>query len=88
MSQPVHTTPEADGHILEIDDWWRKNRRASPELFVRELTASFEFIANTPQIGRPYRASPLAGTRRLLLKETRYHVYYLPRRDDVIVLAI
>lgn len=30
MSLPVRTTPEADSQIRVIDDWWRKNRTASP----------------------------------------------------------
>ncbi len=29
MSLAVHTIPEVDAQILEIDDWWRKNRARS-----------------------------------------------------------
>jgi hypothetical protein len=52
VSLPVQTTPEADAQILEIDEWWRRNRLASPDLFFDELTASFDTIRHTPQIGR------------------------------------
>jgi len=84
----VQTTPEADVQIREIDDWWRSNRAAAPDLFVDELTAAFDIIRATPYIGRLYRPSPVAGTRRLLLRGTRYHVYYVPRAEDVSVLAV
>ena len=88
MNLPVRTTPEADAQIREIDDWWRTHRVAAPDLFLNELAASFEIIAHAPQIGRAYRQSPVPRTRRILLKETRYHVYYVPRADEVRVLAV
>jgi len=83
VSLPVRTTPEADGQIREVDGWWRRNRLASPNLFADELAAPFDIIANTPNIGRLYRQSPVPGTRRVLLKGTRYHVYYVPLADEV-----
>jgi plasmid stabilization system protein ParE len=88
VNLPVRTTPEADGQIRAIDEWWRGNRLSSPDLFTDELTASFDIIGNSPNIGRLYRHSPVAGTRRVLLKATRYHVYYVPRTDEVRVLAV
>ena len=88
MSLPVGTTPDADTQIREIDDWWRTNRRSSPDLFLEELTASFEIIADAPYIGRLYPKSPVPGTRRVLLKASRYHVYYVLGRDEVKVLAV
>lgn len=88
MTLPVRTTPEADEQIRQIDDWWRMNRQSSPDLFFEELSASFDTIGAAPHIGRSYRRSPITGTRRILLKETRYHVYYVPRSDEVRVLAV
>ena len=70
MSLPVRTTSEVDAQIGEIDDWWRANRRSSPDLFLEELTASFDIIGDAPPIGRLYRQSPVPGTRRVLLKGT------------------
>ena len=88
MSLPVRTTADADDQIRAIDYWWRTNRTASADLFVDELAASFEMIAQAPNIGRPYSYSPVPGTRRILLKGTRYHVYYVPCEDEVRVLAV
>jgi len=83
VSLPVRTTPEADAHIREIDRWWRGNRPASPELFVEELTAAFDIVGHAPHIGRLYRQSPILNTRRVLLKRTGYHVYYVPLAAEV-----
>lgn len=88
MSLPVRTTPEVDAQMRAIDDWWRSNRPSSPSLFLTEVAAAFEIIAATPHIGRRYRQSPVPGTRRILLKGTRYHVYYARHADELIVLAV
>ena len=84
----VRVTPEAETQIREIDSWWRENRLAAPDLFLSELTESFDISAGAPQIGRLYRKSPLRNARRLLLKQTRYHVYYVTMADEVRVLAV
>ena len=88
MSLPIRTTPEADAQIRDIDGWWSENRRSSPDLFFVELSASFDVIGDAPHIGRLYRQSPIPGTRRVLLKGTRYHVYYVPQANEVRVLAV
>jgi plasmid stabilization system protein ParE len=88
VSLPVGTTPDADTQIREIDDWWRTNRRSSPDLFLDELAASFNTIGDAPHLGRLYRQSPVPGTRRVLLKGSCYHVYYVPGHDEVRVLAV
>jgi plasmid stabilization system protein ParE len=84
----VRTAPDADDHIRQIDEWWRTSRPSAPDLFLEELAASFETIGHTPQIGRLYRPSPIAGTRRLLLRGARYHVYYVVTDEAAIVLAV
>lgn len=88
MSLAVRTTPEADAQIRDIDAWWHENRRVAPDLFLEEPSATFGMIADAPQIGRLYRQSPVPDTRRVLLKGTRYHVYYVPRGDELRVLAV
>jgi plasmid stabilization system protein ParE len=87
VSLPVTTTPEADAQIRTIDDWWRKNRPASPNLF-DELSSAFDLIAHAPNIGRLYRRSPIVGTRRVLLRGSRHHVYYVSSERAVIILAV
>lgn len=88
MSIPVQATPKAEAQIREIDDWWRKNRLAAPDLFLDELSESFDLLSGAPQIGRLYRQSPVKGVRRLLLRGTRYHIYYVTSLNEVRVLAV
>ena len=88
MNLSVRITPEAEAQIREINNWWRRHRNAAPDLFVDELAAAFEIISHAPKIGRRYRSSPVPGTRRVLLKATRYHVYYVASANEVRVLAL
>lgn len=67
---------------------WRRHRTATPDLFVDELEAAFALIGSAPNIGHPYRRSPVGGTRRVFLAGTRYHVYYALLGDQVVVLAV
>jgi plasmid stabilization system protein ParE len=84
----VYTTPEADQQIRAIERWWKSNRRAAPRLFQEELAEAFSVLATSPGIGRIYRTPSVAGVRRLLLRATRYHVYYVHDADAVIVLSV
>lgn len=88
MSVLVRITPEAEGQIQVIHDWWTASRSAAPGLFLTELTDALDIIADAPAIGRLYRQAPLPQVRRLLLKATRYHIYYAPLGNDVVVLAV
>jgi plasmid stabilization system protein ParE len=56
--------------------------------FSTRLAAAFALIASAPNVGHPYRRSPVGGTRRVLLARSRYHVYYAPLDDALVVLAV
>jgi len=64
----VRTTPEANNQALVIDEWWRRNRTAAPDLFLDELETAFRLIGDAPYVGHPYRRSPIAGTASRLKK--------------------
>ncbi|MGH7438618.1 MAG: hypothetical protein ACRENE_23260, partial [Polyangiaceae bacterium] len=70
--------------------WWRKNRRASPDLFARELEAARKFIASTPELGTVYVERNGTVVRRVLMPKTRNHVYYEIDREHrvAIILAV
>jgi len=87
VSKPVRTTPEANGHILELDAWWRVHRHDAPDLFERELAASFRTVAAAPGLGKRYPHASDA-VRRMLMPSTRNHIYYLERDDHVLVVAV
>jgi plasmid stabilization system protein ParE len=78
----------AERQIQIVDDWWREHRPAAPELFSEELAAIFEVLAALPFAGQGYDHPALDDMRRILLRATRYHVYYRVRDDAVIVLAV
>jgi plasmid stabilization system protein ParE len=84
----VVTTATADQQIRAIHAWWRAHRPAAPDLFQQELSEAFSLLASSPRIGQPYRSSSVAGVRRILLRATRYHVYYVFDEAIVKVLAV
>jgi hypothetical protein len=73
----IDSTSEADGHARAIDVWWQEHRSVAPDLFLRELTHAFTLLATLPMLGAPYDhpAAP-KGTRRLLLRPVKCHLYY------------
>ena len=86
----IVVVPEAEQQIRTVATWWRANRLAAPGLFVEELAAAIELIAGAPRIGRQVRGPAIPGLRRILLRSTRYHLYYAPSADEqrLFVLAI
>jgi plasmid stabilization system protein ParE len=88
MTFLVVTPPEVEAEIRAIDAWWRENRPASPGLFAEELAGGLEILRGTPHVGRRYRHRDVPNVRRLLLRATRYHIYYTVHGNAVCVLAV
>ena len=88
MATAVIVSPEAEAQIQTIDAWWRENRPASPNLFVEELAQAFSTIEFAPDAGHRYPHPSVKGVRRIFLRATRNHVYYLAGTDQAIVLAV
>lgn len=86
----VVVVPDAELQIRTIDGWWRENRLAAPALFAEELAAALDLIASAPRIGRRRRHAAIPNLRRLLLRATRYHLYYAPAPigERLLVLAV
>jgi plasmid stabilization system protein ParE len=87
VAKPLRTTLQADLHILELDSWWREHRDKAPELFEQELSVAFRTIASAPEAGKRLR-HPDAEVRRILMRATRNHVYYVESDDHVLVVAV
>ncbi len=68
--------PRARRQMRVIDDWWRQNRPAVPDLFSRELEAAIDRLRIMPTLGTRHQPAEGADTRKLLLPRCRYHVYY------------
>ncbi|MBM3461082.1 MAG: hypothetical protein FJX76_03175 [Armatimonadetes bacterium] len=85
---PVIVSAEARAQIDEIDVWWMTNRRSSPDLFWQELEEGIGLLSRLPRVGHPYSYPGLPGLRRLLLRSSRYHLYYRASDEAVTVLAV
>ena len=88
MNLPIIVAPQAEAQIQTIDEWWRANRQAAPDLFEQELSTAFASIAAMPSAGHRVMHPEVKGLRRVLLRATRYHVYYAAGLDAVVVLAV
>lgn len=84
----VVATPEADEQADRIDDWWRENRDKAPGLFREELARAIQLLSITPDVGVRYRRRGVPGLRRLLLSETRHHVYYVHDASNGVVFVL
>jgi plasmid stabilization system protein ParE len=56
--------------------WWRENRSAAPDLLEQELRSVLALVAVAPTLGAIARDTRIKEVRRVLLRRTRYHVYY------------
>lgn len=88
MKHRVVLTAAARDDVHLIDNWWRANRQSALGLFAEELMAALALLEVAPEMGRPYRYRVVPGLRRVLLRSTRHHVYYVVVEDTVRVLAI
>jgi plasmid stabilization system protein ParE len=88
LSALVFITEAAERQIEEARLWWEQNASADP--LVDELERALYLLREAPGAGAPFMRGRRPGTRRLLLRRTRYWVYYTvdPRRDIVYVLAL
>lgn len=88
MTLRVVVSPEAEEHARTIDSWWQRERPAAPNLFLEELAAALDLLGGAPLAGRRYPHASVPDVRRILLRSTRYHVYYRLHDSDLVVLAI
>ncbi len=89
MTVRVVVAPEALEQAETIDEWWRTHRPAAPDLFAGELASALATLGEAPLIGpRVEYADDEVALRRLLLRSTRFHVYYALKDDTVRVVAV
>lgn len=72
----IAVMPRARDEILRIGAWWQRERPLSRDLFRRELRAAIALLRALPNCGRQCDALGFHGVRRLLLRRTRYYLYY------------
>lgn len=86
----LEVAPRAEAQIRRVAAWWREHRLAAPSLFSNELADALELLATNPAWGAPYAERGGVHVRRVLLRRSRYHVYfsYDGARDLVSVRAV
>jgi len=80
----------AQEQALKIQGWWAEHRLAAPSLFIDELEQTFHRICNEGGAGIPWPTPRRPGLRRILMSETKNHVYFVvdPAKQIVDVLAV
>jgi plasmid stabilization system protein ParE len=70
--------------------WWREHRPAARQLFDDELRRALEQIRSAPDLGGTFTSRRSRREyRRVLMTETRHHVYYrVSGPDEVRIVAI
>ncbi len=90
MTRRVVLVDEAEQQLKSIDHWWVAHRQASPDLFLDELDQAIDLLSDLPDIGSPFKRTDRPGIRRLLLRRSKYWIYYFHdrRRSIVFILAL
>ena len=88
MNQRVAIAPEAEAQVRAIAPEWRSERPLAPNLFVDELAETFEMLRHFAGAGQRVRHRNVPDVRRVLLRASRFHVYYVEERPRVVVLAV
>jgi len=82
----VELSAEAQAQVDRIDEWWRENRLAVPELFAEELEAALSTLAEMSAVAVHYAPKPIV--RRLLLRRSHHHLYIIDEAERVYVIAV
>ncbi|HWO22684.1 MAG TPA: type II toxin-antitoxin system RelE/ParE family toxin [Kofleriaceae bacterium] len=78
----------AEEQLAEINEWWRRNRRAAPTLVIDELARCVSLLESSPDIGVRFHRTAVPGVRRLVMKKTRHLVYYIHDEEHSVVYII
>lgn len=80
----------ARSQIDRIQAWWAKNRPAAPALFLDELAEAERNLRTSPESGTVFAVQKAGVARRVVLPETRHHLFFRYRRDrnELLVLAV
>jgi plasmid stabilization system protein ParE len=78
----------AEEQLHEIAEWWMEHREASPSLVMDEFERCVSLLESSPDAGARFHRSRVPGVRRLVMRRTKHHVYYLHDESNVVVYII
>jgi plasmid stabilization system protein ParE len=88
VSHRLRVSRRAARQVRDASAWWTANRDKAPAAFADDLAEAFELVASHPHAGEVVEHVRIPAARRLLLRRTRYQLYYVVEEDVVIVLAL
>jgi len=65
-----------------------ENRDASPLLVMDEFNRCVSLLESSPDAGVRFHRSRVPGVRRLVMRRTEHHVYYLHDEPNAVVYII
>ena len=78
----------AAGQVESAGQWWRKNRRESPDALSEELVRTLDLITRQPGIGLPAQNTRLSGVRRILLPRVGYFLFYRVETEKQVIQVL
>lgn len=84
----VVVVDEAAQQLREIVDWWIANRAAATTLALDEFEHCVRLLESSPDVGLRFHRTPVPGVRRVVMKRTKNHVYYVHDADNAVVYII
>lgn len=88
MTRRVVLVEEAEQQLKNLDRWWLAQRQAAPDLFLDEFAQAIDLLSAHPDIGSPFKRTDRPGIRRLLLRRSKYWVYYFHNRHQSMVYIL
>lgn len=84
----VSFSAQAFKDVVAAEVWWRANRD-SKNLFSDEVRAALVLLETAPRLGQRIKGrSAKAETRRLVLKRSRFLMFYEIEAERVVVLRL
>ena len=84
----VVVVDEAEEQLHEIIEWWIENRSDAPTLVLDEFERCMNLLESSPDVGLRFHRTLVPGVRRLLMKRTKHHVYYVNDTTNGVVYII
>ena len=81
-------TPQAELEADREREWWRENRRDSPDLFDDELAAVIDKITRRPTTGTIHESEFPEEIRKVLMRKTSNHVYFTVHEGEIVILSV
>jgi len=78
----------AEEQLDEIVEWWKIHREANPTLVMDELERCVTLLESSPDAGARFHHSQVPSVRRLVMRRTKHHVYYLHDEPNAVVYIL